>query len=141
MNPLTNTISEAEQIVAQLIAASEELEGCIADERTWFARLKESQETFEMAESEIVSEAVIAGKLGEGPFANVAATGKTFEIILNKVKNDARNGPLSAQWKQYSTIRRNHELAQIDLARAETHFAGLKRVADLKAAILRAAVI
>jgi hypothetical protein len=141
MNPLLASIEEAKRITAQLDEASEELQSCITDERTWFSRLKEAQDTYEMMENEIVGEVVIAAQLKEGPLANIATTSKAYDIALSRVKTEARNGALNKQWTALSNVRRGYEAAQIDLARAETRFKALMRMAELMNGILRASSI
>lgn len=141
MNPLAETIRDAENIVGQLCSAAEELETFIADERTWFARLREAQDAYESLENEIVSEAVIAAQLKEGPLAGIAASSKAYDIVLMRVRLEARNGSLAAQWKVVNERRRSYEAAQIDLMRAEARMKAFLRIAELKNGILRASTI
>lgn len=141
INPLAETVRQAEQIIADLDGASDELQTCIADERTWFSRMKEAESTYESLEIEITSEAIIAAQIKEGPLANIATTSKAYDIALLRVKVDARNGALAQQWRSYNQIKRSYEAAQIDLSRAETRFVALRKIAELKTQILRASAI
>lgn len=141
MNPLMNVISEAEQIIAQLDSASEELEACIADERTWFSRLREAQDAYDSLENEIVADVVIAALIKEGPLAGIPVSGKGQDVVLTKVKNDARNGSLKEQWKVLNERRKSYEAAQIDLMRAEARFKAMRTIAEVKTQVLRASTI
>lgn len=141
MNPLLATIEEAKRINAQVEEASDELMACIADERTWFARLKEAQETYDMMENEIVGEAIIAAQIKEGPLAGLATSSKAYDAVLSRIKTDARNGALSKQWAALGNTRRSYEASQIDLQRAEVRFKALMRMAELMGNILRASSI
>jgi hypothetical protein len=141
MNPLNETINQAQQILGQLEQASEELQTCIADERTWFARYREAQEAYESLENEITSEAVVAAQIKEGPLAGFAATSKAYDIALLRVKLQARDGALVKQWTALNSMRRSYETSQVDLMRAEARLKALLRMAELQNGILRASTI
>lgn len=141
MNPLMNVISEAEQIIAQLDSASEELEACIADERTWFSRLREAQDAYDSLENEIVADVVIAAQIKEGPLAGIPVSGKGYDLVLTNIKNQARNGDLKEQWKMLNERRHSYEAAQIDLMRAEARFKAMRTIAEVKTQVLRASTI
>lgn len=141
MNPLAETISEGESIIERIRIASDHLQTCIADERAWYANVKEAEATYEMAETEALAEIVTLAQLKEGPLGGVAATSKAYDILLTNCKNQLRTGKLQRQWQSLERIRRSYELSQIDLRQAETQFATFQKAVELKAAILRAAAL
>jgi hypothetical protein len=141
MNPLAETISEGESLIERIRIASEHLESCIADERAWYANVKEAEATYEIAETEALAEAVILAQAKEGPLGGIAATSKAYDILLTKLKNDLRAGKLQRQWQSLERIRRSYELSLVDLRQAETQFASLRKAVELKAAVLRAAAL
>jgi hypothetical protein len=141
MNPLLDTIRRAEEIVAQVQQASTELEEAIASERTWQGHYKEALATYEMAEIETLSEAIIGAKAGDGPLAGIAVSGKGYDLVLTNLKNQLRKGKLAQQWQAAETVRRNYDNAQIDLVQCETRFKATCRVAELMNNILRASTI
>lgn len=141
MNPLAATINEGEQIIAQINEASEVLEACIADAQAWQQRSKDASDIYESAEYEELAEVIILAQAKEGPLGGIAVSGKGYDIVLTKLKGDLRKGKLQRLWNSAEQTRRNYELAKMDFERATQRFNGLRKIADLKTQILRAATI
>lgn len=141
INPLSEVVNQAQQIMGQLEVASDELASCIADERYWFAAYREVLDTYEMVESEIVSEAVINAQLKEGPLAGIPVSGKGYDIVLTKIKNDARNGALFQQWAAVVNAKRSYDAFKVDLDKSEARMKSLLRMAELMNGIIRASTI
>lgn len=141
MNPLLDTIRRADEIAAQVQQASEALVEAIASERTWQGHYKEALATYEMAEIEMLSEAIIGAKAGDGPLAGIAVSGKGYDLVLTNLKNQLRKGKLANLWQAAETVRRSYEDAQINLAQCETRFKAACRLSELMTNILRASTI
>ena len=141
MNPLQKTIEEGEEIIRQILEAADALEACIVDEQTWRARWREATDTYEVAETDELAEVIILAQQKEGPLAGIAVSGKGHDIILTKLKNDLKSGKLARLWNSAENTRRNCELAKLDLQRAEERFNALRKVADIKTAVLKASSI
>lgn len=141
MNPLATTIREGETIIEQLQIVSEELENGIAQEREAHGRYRDALETYEMAEIEELYDAVILAQQKEGPLGGIPVSGEGHKIALTKIKNDLRKGKLASLWQIADRYRRAYEMAQANLEQTQTRFAALRKVAELKANVLRAATI
>lgn len=141
MNPLKTTIREGEDIIAQLLVASDTLESAIADERQWQTNYREALDAYESAETEELAEVVVMAQQKEGPLGGIAATSKAYDIALTKLKNDLRKGILAHLWSKAERIRRSYEQSQIELEQAQTRFNALRKIADIKTQVLRASTI
>jgi hypothetical protein len=141
MNPLNRTIEEGENIIAQMQDASDALEDAIQREREARSRYKDALDAYETAETEELAEAVIMGQQKEGPLGGIAVSGKGYDIVLTKLKNDLRGGVLKHLWVEADRYRRGYELNQVELTQAETRFNALRKIADVKTQVLRASCI
>jgi hypothetical protein len=141
MNPLAATINEGEEIIARLNETSEQLEACIADERSWHTRCKDALDAYEVAETEELAEVVIMAHQKEGPLGGIAVSGKGYDIVLTKLKNDLRKGKLAHLWASAERIRRSYEMSQVELAQVEARFKALRIAAEVKTQVLRASTI
>lgn len=137
-NPMEATISEAETIIVQLNASANRLANAIEDEQTIFARLKDAEQAIADSETEIVAESAMLAKVGEGELAGVAATSKAYGYVLDALKLKARTNGMAHIAEQMRRLKLEHEAASISRQQAEVHFSSMKRIAELKAAILRA---
>jgi hypothetical protein len=141
VNPLADTIREGEEIIEQLQEAADNLTEAIRIERDARARFKDAQDHYDMAEYDAIAESVIMGQSKEGPLAGIAVSGKGYDIVLTKLKNDLKRGDLFPLANDLDRYRRSYELAQVQLAQAETRFNALRKIAEIKANVLRAATI
>lgn len=141
VNPLARTIEESEEIIAQIQVASVELEDAIQREREENSYYRDALENYEVAETEELSECVMMAQQKEGPLGGIAATSKAYDIALTKLKNDLRGGTLAHLWSKADSHRRSHERAKVDLEQAQTRFAALRKIADLKTQVLCASSI
>jgi len=141
LNPLNQTIDEAERIIAQLQDVSEELENAIATRDQWFSRHKDALDNYEVAETEELYEVVILAQQKEGPLGGIPVSGKGYEIALTKLKNDLRKGILAQLWQSVANVRRSYEMSQVELQQVETRFNALRKIADVKTQVLRASTI
>lgn len=141
MNPLAKTIDEAESLLAQLQQACENLELAIADERTWQSRHKDAQDNYEMAEYEELAEVIILARDKQGPLGGIAVSGEGYAIVLFNLKSQLKRGKLKTLWGSAESVRKNYEMAKIDLEQAETRFRGLCKAVEIKNNILRASTI
>lgn len=137
-NPMTQTIDEAENIIIQLNAEANRLAETIAYEQTVYGLLKSAQEGLEDAESEAITEAVMLAQNKEGPLAGIATTSKAYDHALKTLVAGHRRDRLAHLHAEVQKLEIEHVNARIDRQQAETHFSALKRVAELKAQILRA---
>lgn len=141
VNPLQKTIEEGENMIAQMQQVSDDLQFAIADEREWFGAYRAVLETYELAENEELSEAIIMAAQKEGPLGGIPVSGKGYDIVLTKLKNDLRKGALAQLWEKAENARRSYERAQVVLRQAEERFNALRKICDLKTQILRASTI
>lgn len=141
MNPLAETIEEGNVIVERVQIAADELAAQIADERAWHANVREAEQNYEAAEMEALAEVIVQATLKEGPLAGIATSSKAYDIMLSNLKNQLRTTKLQRQWQSLERIRRSYELSQVDLRQAETQFAALRKVCELKTALVQAATI
>lgn len=141
LNPLAKTIEESESLIAQMQQACDNLETAIVDERTWQSRYKDAQDSYEMAEYEELAEVIILAQQKAGPLGGIPVSGDGYKIVLFNLKSQLKRGKLAQTWQAAERTRRNYEMAQIDLAQAETRFNSLRKVIDIKTQILRASTI
>lgn len=141
LNPLQKTIEEGEDVIRQLINIADELETAIANERTYYKHYQEALATYEMAETDELGAVVIAAQMKEGPLAGVPVSGKGYDLVLGTLKNSIRRSKHSKLWTTAENCRRNYEDAKTALIQVQERFNALRKVADLKAAILRATTI
>jgi hypothetical protein len=141
MNPLQKTIEESETIILQMQEASDDLQTAIADERGWYEAYRKLLEVYEAAETEELAEVIVMAQQKEGPLAGIAVSGKGYEIALNNLKNNLRNGTLAHLWDKAENARRSYQQAQVALQQAETRFNALRKICDLKTQVLRASTI
>lgn len=141
VNPLTRTIEEGEEIIAQLQAVSALLEEAIQLEREMHSRYRDAMENYEVGETEELAEAVIMAQSKEGPLGGIATTSKAYDICLTNLKNELRGGKLAHSWQTVERHRRGYELAQVELEQTQTRFNALRKIADLKTQVLRASTI
>ena len=141
-NPLADTIADGKRIIDQLRDASDRLQQAIRDERQTYGSLQEMRDLYDGAEAEYLTEAVVeAASAKTGPLGGIATTSKAYDIALTNVKTKLRAGLLADMWADLDTRRLQYETAQIERQQAEVQFSGLKHVADLMTAILRAAAL
>ena len=140
INPLSATIQEGETIITQVMTAAERLQFAIRRETETYMALRNEQETYDLAEGESLSEVFALAALKEGPLAGIAKTSKEYDIALASLRGKLR-GTLFYLWERLDDARNAHERAKGERAQAETEFAAMRRVAELKTAILRAATI
>lgn len=142
-NPLATTINDAENIIAQLRTASDELAYAIAEAATWQSRCREAQDLYDAAETEHLAEVILLAQVKEGPLAGIATSSKAYDLVLTNLKNSLRHpsGQLATLWRNVDTVRRNTDSAKVQLEQAQTRFTALRRVAELKANILKASTI
>lgn len=138
-NPLAESIEEGNVLIERIQIASDHLQTCIAEERGWFAKLRESESAYEMAEMETVADLITQGQIKEGPLAGLATSSKAYDVVLNYERIKLRTGKLQRLWQSLEYVRRSYEQSQIALRQAETNFAALRKAVELKAAALRAA--
>lgn len=137
-NPMTQTIDEAENIIVQLNSEANRLAETITYEQTVYGLLKTAQEGLESAESEMITEAVMLAQNKEGPLAGIATTSKAYDHALKTLVAQHRRDGLAHLHAEVQKLEIEHINAKIDRQQAEAHFSAIKRVAELKTAILRA---
>lgn len=140
VNPLSQTVEEAEELVQELRQAADELAVRISTERQLASRLKEFKDALQAAEAELINEAVVKAQVKEGPLANIASTSKAFGYAVDKLLADARQSVLAELHEEVCEYTYRHEDASILLQQAQVIFAARKHAADLKAAILNARI-
>lgn len=137
-NPMTQTIDEAENIIVQLNSEANRLAETIAYEQTVHGLLKSAQDGLDAAESEAITEAVMLAQNKEGPLAGIATTSKAYDHALKTLVAKHRQNGLGHMYEEVQRLEIEYANAKIDRQQAETRFSALKRVAELKAQILRA---
>lgn len=140
-NPLAESIAEGDALIERIQIAADDLAARIAEERGWFAKLREAESTYEMTETEALAEIVILATTKDGPLGGVAATSKAYDLLLANQRNQLRTGRLQRLWQSLEYVRRNYEQAQVAMRQAETNFAALRKAVELKASTLRAAAL
>lgn len=140
-NPLAESIAEGDALIERIQIAADDLAAKMAEERGWFAKLREAESTYEMTETEALAEIVILATTKDGPLGGVAATSKAYDLLLANQRNQLRMGRLQRLWQSLEYVRRNYEQSQIALRQAETQFAALRKAVELKASTLRAAAL
>lgn len=141
VNPLAETIREGEEVIFQLQEVADNLNEAIRLEREARSRYKDAQDAYDMAETEELAEVVHMAQNKQGPLAGIPVSGKGYDIALTKLKNDLKHGILQRQFVEADRYRRAHERAQTELQQAENRFNALRKIADVKANVLRASTI
>lgn len=141
VNPLAESIREGEDIIYQLQEAADNLSEAIRIEREARSRCKDAQDTYDMAENEQLAEIVVQAIAKDGPLGGIPVSGKGYEIVLTKIRNDLKRGTLFDQANNLDIYRRAYESAQVELAQCETRFNALRKMAEVKANVLRASSI
>lgn len=141
INPLAETIEDAESIILDIQDAAGNLNEAIRFEREAQTRYKDALDNYEMAENDELAESIVLATQKEGPLGGIATTSKAYDIALTKLKNDLRRGALLQMWSDLDRYRRALDEAKSNLAQAETRFAALRRICDVKAMVLRASTI
>jgi hypothetical protein len=140
-NPLESTMREGEDIIARLGDAASRLSFAIADETECASLARDAASNYEVAETEALAEAIVNGIAKTGPLAGIATSSKAYDLALANLRGQLRDGALFDLARTVDRARAAHERAKVERTQAETEFAALRRVAELKAAILRAACI
>lgn len=141
-NPLTESIADAERIINDLAAASKWLQQAIQEEREAYGRLKDMQDAYDGAEAEYMAEyAVEAATAKSGPLAGIPVSSEGYKFAVASLKTKLRNGELADMWQDLDACRLQHEQANIERQQAETEFNTQRKLAELKAMILRASSI
>lgn len=140
-NPLATTIKESESIIQQLQQFSELLENAINEARENQGFYRDALDAYTMAETEELYEVVMMAQQKEGPLAGLATSSEAYKIAMSHLKNNLRMGILAHFWQDAERYRQAHEMTQVELEQANTRFSALRRIAELKAQILRASTI
>ena len=141
-NPLTESIADAERIINDLAAASKWLQQAIQEEREAYGRLKDVQDTYDGAEAEYMAEyAVEAATAKSGPLAGIPVSSEGYKFTVASLKTKLRHGDLADMWQDLDACRLQHERAGVERQQAETEFNTQRKLAELKAMILRASSI
>ena len=141
-NPLADTIADGERIIDQLRDASDRLQQAIRDERQTYGSLQEMRDLYDGAEAETIAESVVeAASAKTGPLGGIPVSGDGYKYAMTALKTKLRNGLLNDMYEDLDARRLQYEQAQIERQQAEVQFSGLKHVADLMTAILRAAAL
>ena len=85
--------------------------------------------------------AVEAATAKSGPLAGIPVSSEGYKFAVASLKTKLRHGELADMWQDFDACRLQHEQANIERQQAETEFNTQRKLAELKAMILRASSI
>lgn len=140
-SPLVATIEQAEDLLTNLRDSAALLQEAIERDAVARARAKDAAETLDAAEAELVTEAVALADLGDGALKGLARTSKAFQYAVDNLLHTARQTTLAHLYRDTQRLRLEADNARMALDRAQVHFTALRYACDLKAQILKAAIV
>ena len=131
-------LTDSNRILADLIAVDVELSGAINDDSNARRQLREAEQVLSLAESEIVTKAVLQAKDKVGPLAGLAVTSDAYKMSVALLVAQAHAGALQPIAHRVQKWQIESEAARVRLDQLTARFSALRHASSLLASMLAA---